>query len=153
MKNPQLVQPVYPRAGPCLPRMPDRTMPVSRSRCYSRSMVVFPYRRPSPLAGLLGIVALAMLGGLAAPLPAAQPRYRYGDYWWQEQIPTDKTALLIHFGPPQVSSREVAATRLDAEKKASVEAEFEDLEGLEASANAGRLAYRSSCSTSRSRKT
>ena len=111
-------------------------MPVSRSRCYSRSMVVFPYRRPSPLAGLLGIVALAMLGGLAAPLPAAQPRYRYGDYWWQEQIPTDKTALLIHFGPPQVSSREVAATRLDAEKKASVEAEFEDLEGLEASANA-----------------
>jgi hypothetical protein len=92
--------------------------------------------RQLPSLFLSALLTALIVCGLIAPLSAATPRYRYGDYWWQEQIPTDKTAVLIHFGPPQVSSREVAETRLDAEKKASVQAEFEGLDELEASRKA-----------------
>lgn len=91
-----------------------------------------PFSRRQSRLHAVATLLLWLVGGLAAALAASGPRYRYGDNWWQEQIPTEKTALLLHFGPPQVSSREMATTRLETRKKVSVEAEFEGLEELEA---------------------
>jgi len=34
------------------------------------------------------------------------PGYRYGEVWWQEYLPDEQTALLLHFGRPQPTPRQ-----------------------------------------------
>jgi hypothetical protein len=57
------------------------------------------------------LAAVAMMPALANP-----PIYRYGEGWWNEYESDPQTALLLHFGPAQISGRDRLEAAV-AEKK------------------------------------
>ena len=45
------------------------------------------------------------------------PNYRYGEIWWEEYEADKETELLLHFGPPTITSRKKLAAAVTAKKK------------------------------------
>jgi hypothetical protein len=62
------------------------------------------------------LAATVLAAGAALPAAANPPIYRYGEAWWNEYESDPQTALLLHFGPAQISGRDRLEAAV-AEKK------------------------------------
>jgi hypothetical protein len=53
------------------------------------------------------IIAVTLLAtGVTMPAAGNPPIYRYGEAWWNEYESDPQTAILLHFGPAQISGRD-----------------------------------------------
>ena len=52
------------------------------------------------------IAATVLAAGVTMPAAANPPIYRYGEAWWNEYESDPQTAILLHFGPAQISGRD-----------------------------------------------
>jgi hypothetical protein len=87
------------------------------------------YKKLIVRQGLRGILWVLILIALVLPTYAKRlPGYRYGEAWWEEYESDEQTALLLHFGRPQVSGRETLVEKVDENKS---EDELFDLNALD----------------------
>ncbi len=77
------------------------------------------------------LILLACLA-TAKLLAATPPQYNYGDCWWEEYPGDAGAELLLHFGVPQPTARQLLATELAATiKQERLETDLIDLDELD----------------------